>query len=179
MYNTNWFRFCLLVAPFLSSACLAVCAMMSTNPDASDADAAGGPRPKRIYDAETKVLNDFYRQVTPDQRLLYNKIRGTTSKKLFRAEYMSRKLTNVTGQQVSKQTDKKSDVSEGWYCNWPMLVKSQGGQIDLEYAMCCAANIAADCEARGPPYVLYNKQSKVLEWLKVAMGVKDASSTFS
>ena len=55
-----------------------------------------------------------------------------------------------------------------------MLIKCQGGQIDLEEATRCAHNIINWCEKRGPPFVLFNVKSKALEYLNTEDGIREA-----
>ena len=102
-------------------------------------DAAGGP--KKAQTPNAKLLNDFYRTASDKDRALYDATRGSTSKRLFREQWKERLLTNVAGKQTSKQTDTKTDMSVGWYRNWPNLLKSQGGQMDMDFALRCAANV--------------------------------------
>jgi hypothetical protein len=120
-----------------------------------------------------KDLQDFKRNATNEDVAEYNKIRGRDAKKYFREQIKSARLLNVSGVQQTSTTETKKDVTVSWYKNWPMLIKGQGGQIDMPFALKAAANIARKCEQRGPPWVLFNPDSECLEYLDSKKGSQD------
>ena len=120
-----------------------------------------------------KDLQDFKRNATNEDIAEYNNIRGRDAKKYFREQIKSARLLNVSGVQQTSNTETKKDVTVSWYKNWPMLIKGQGGQIDMPFALKAAENIARKCQQRGPPWVLFNPDSECLEYLDSKKGSQD------
>jgi len=129
--------------------------------------------PKRVFDESHNLIQSFSRNATKEEKDAYKLCRSNQEKGVFRRQWFDGKLTNIKGTQSSKTKDTKTDRTDGLYMNFPQLVHDQGGLVDLPMATKAARNIALKCESRGPPYVLYNKWSEMLEYMNLKRSVSD------
>ena len=93
------------------------------------ADAAGGGA-KRSYGEKEKDGDEFRRNASSDVRAEYDKIRGKHAKMAFRKDWREQRLTNVSGTKTFTKSNKKGEVTTGFYKNWAQLVECQGGLVD-------------------------------------------------
>ena len=132
-----------------------------------------GPLEERILPRHATILRTFTRSATPDEKREYSQLRGTTAKKAYREHWLHQRCKNVAAKAEVIEGEVKSDLKEGWYSNIHVMIKNQGGQIDINAATEAAMNVARECTRRGPPYVMWNAWSKRLEFLDIKKGTRD------
>ena len=70
-------------------------------------------------------------------------------------------------------TDVKQEIKEGWYKPFAVIVQDQGYLVDPDGAMEAGKHICEAKQKRGPPYIMYNSESKRIEYLDTKQGVRD------
>ena len=125
-----------------------------------------------------KLTQKFNKTASAEEKAKYKlECRTDEERTQYRAEWDARKLTNIKGTQGSKTSDKQADVSEGWYKPFAMVMIDQGALVDKEGATVRAVNICTKCESLGPPFVMYNKFSKAIEYLDTKRGSRSSFET--
>ena len=137
----------------------------------TDGDAAAGAKGK----AKTNMANDdkrifqmFTREVSEEERIKYINLPQRLQKQ-YRTDWFERNVKKVTGAQTSSTKDIKQDTELGVYKTFGKIVEDQGGLIDIVEAKYAATNIVNAKKKKGFPHVVYNPESKVLNYLDVTL----------
>ena len=106
-------------------------------------------------------------------RVYISTVRGHAAKKAFREVWQARTYKNIRGTRLETTTDRKRDQKESWYRGFAMIVQEEGGLVDLAGAITRARRIALKCEARGPPFVMYNGWTEEINYMHIKQGSVD------
>ena len=102
-------------------------------------DLAAGPAINKV---DVRKLNqDFRRCATDEDKQKIDSLVGNPAKAAYRLTWHKERLTHVTGRQTLKESETKTDCSDGWYMNELQLVQDLGGLIDEEKTQAQAAKI--------------------------------------
>jgi hypothetical protein len=140
-----------------------------------------------MSDAETveakkmdSLLRKFSRDASASDKAKCNvMIGGKRAREEFRQQWADARkhVKTATGSVSSSSIKTKMDTKEAIYQPFAMMVKGEGGQVDLAGAIKRAANIARKYEAKGPPFIMYNPDSEALEYMYGKKKVTDSCGT--
>jgi hypothetical protein len=140
-----------------------------------------------MSDAETteatqlaSLLRKFGREATASDKAKCNAvIGGKRAREDFRQQWADARkhIKTAKGSVSSSSIKTKMDTKEAIYQPFAMMVKGEGGQVDLLGATKRAANIARKYEAKGPPFIMYNPDSEALEYMYGKKTVTDSCGT--
>ena len=140
--------------------------------------AAGPAAAEPAVEINNKKLNqDFRRCATEAQKAEISAMIGNQAKAAYRLAWHKERLQNVKGQQTLKETETKTDYSDGWYMNELQLVQDLGGLIDMERARAKAKLIMKKRLERGWPMVTWDSDLEEMCYYNARKGHRTSSST--
>jgi hypothetical protein len=164
----------LTVPTFVLTVTLAVAAMSMQSTQL----VGGGDNPADELGNAASVLRKFSRCASQQEKEKRAALRSNSLRNQFRAEWDATwvKAKATKGVLRGDITTSSSELKTSIYKPFAMIVKDQGGQIDLASAVRAAANICAKFERRGPPFIMYNRDAERIEYMSVTRGVKEVTT---